>query len=226
MLRRMLNVKDAAGCSILSRTIFKGCYELTEGRSRRFQYMGHVGLLLEHGSCVEKSNLEYAASHFEPRDGNVALFMLLAAHTKEGVASAMLHTMCSGTGIRHSHHKLIQILLRSGANPTIANKSRRTPRQDLRYNPEEVSKMKSDELGLSNLDKQARASLMIGLCGDFPEILSLLQRWEDYYNDPQTGKPSDRPDEDWEAVRDSTADETLWAWLVEKNPEGYKVVEA
>ena len=222
MLRRMLSVKDGAGVSLLTYTISRGFKEPLKIARRRLEYTGR---LLEHGSCLDMSDLEHARHYFFSQDGNISMFMLLAVYTEHDLASDMLRNLCSGYWIRYSHYSLIQVLLRSGANPTIMNKFGKLPRQYLQYYFEVESKKRSKVLGISRLDEQEEACLSIGKCSNFPKILDLLQRWEDYYNDPQIGKPSGRPDDDWKAVRDDLGDEATWAWLVEKNPEGYKVVE-
>ncbi|KAI4923568.1 hypothetical protein J4E85_008607 [Alternaria conjuncta] len=182
VLQRMLNVKDGNKDTLLKRAI-KGCWQrevrrIWEGeisKVRSLQYIAIIELLLEHGSCVEDTDLWWVA--------------------------------------RGARYEMIQVLLRTGANPTIRNESGKLPRQDV-YDKDKWVQV--ENLLLFRIKKR----------GDFSRILDLLQRWEDYYNDPQTGKPSERPDDDWKAVRDDLGDEATWAWLVEKNPEGYKVVES
>ncbi|KAI4647471.1 uncharacterized protein J4E78_008785 [Alternaria triticimaculans] len=217
MLQRMLNVKNRHHDSLLSHAM---SYEPDEQR------IECIELLLQHGSRVDAPNLAYARYGVD-----ITIFMLLATYAKHEVASEALRGACNPATTESPvrTHTLFQILLRCGANPTLTDHNGKTPRDLFRGISEVMKERWGDEpdrvYAYTPPEELGKRRMGRGIEEDISEIMSLLQRWEDYYNDPQTSKPSARPDDDWKAVRDGFRDETTWAKLVEKNPEGYKVVE-
>jgi len=219
MLQRMLNVEGNESCPLLAYTHRRDLDDLGTGR------IECIDILLKHGRQVTKLDLVYAYDcSFRRPNGNIRAFMILAAYAKTGVASDMLCHVCCTSRLTPMIHTFVQILLRCGANPILTDENGKTPRDALEDVKDMVGEFRSPELEAlppSVRRKRPKRKTRVPV----PEVMDLLQRWEDYYNDPQIGKPSERPDEDWKAVRDDLGDEASWAWLVEKNPEGYKVVE-
>jgi len=220
MLQRMLNVRTHHHKSLLT-------YAMPyEPHKRSLKCME---LILKHGSRVEESDLAHARQHAFGQDGDITLFMLLATYARRDVTSDALRTVCDPRDTPLRTHTLYQILLRCGADPTLMDEHGKIPRDVF----EGMSDLIIEDWGdgpdniypCTPLEELGKCCMGRGIQGDISEVMSLLQRWEDYHNDPRIGKPSDRPDPDWEALRDHIDDGSKWALLVKNNPEGFKIVK-
>ncbi|KAI4657249.1 uncharacterized protein J4E79_007866 [Alternaria viburni] len=221
MLQRMLSLKDKDGYSLLRFTISHGMNDPVEKQKQRLEY---TDLLLQHGIEVAVPDLMAARERLFHHEGTLATFMLLASYITHDVALDLLYKMCSESwnrnGIHHSTFDLIHILLRCGVDPTLLNGSGKTPRIALRDTMAERPTKKvpmMDERAMKRLEvtNRARAS----------RISKLLLRWENHVKGSGGNNPLEMHDFDWQALRQSIGDEEIWAWLVQKNPEGYKVIE-
>ncbi|KAI4922992.1 hypothetical protein J4E90_001428 [Alternaria incomplexa] len=219
MLQRMLNVRDHHHKSLL---IYAMSYKPDK------QSLECMELMLKHGSSVEDSDLDYARQRAFGRDGDITIFMLLVTYAKHEVAYDTLSMVCSQNDSPLRFYTLYQILLRCGADPTLMNENGKIPRNVFESMSDLIIELWADEPEYLHpytpLEELGKRRMGRGVREDVSEIMSLLQRWEDYHNDPRIGKPSDRPDPDWEALCDHI-DESKWALLIEKNPEGFKIVE-
>jgi hypothetical protein len=229
-LRRMLNARDMKGRSILSHTINLSSQDkLDTQQSVSVRYKSLINiieLLLKHGSPITLRDI--LSTYPQSFEGiGVVIRLMLLAEQQKSVASDALHATCKKLHIFFVDGpecvKRVQILLRSGADPTLKNEYGRTPR-------EEVARLRcGDELW----DAMRTASNIVEDVEDMLETedalaksCELLRRWEDYHRDPSTGNPSDQPDQDWIEVYDEVVrmtDEHRWAALIAKNPD-YKVV--
>jgi len=220
MLQRMLNVKDRLHDSLLRHAMPKPPHK---------QSLECMDLILKHASRVKEPDLAYAYQRAFGWDGDITFFMLLATYARHEVTSDALRTVCDPRDSHYRTYVLYQILLRCGANPTLMDENGKTPRDVYRGMGDLITEKWSD--GPDELRRYKRLEVLgkrgmgIPIGEVISEVMSLLQRWEDYHNDPKIGKPSDRPDPDWEALRGYIDDESKWAILVEKNPEGFKIVE-
>ena len=220
MLQRMLNVRNHHHKSLLT-------YAMPYQPNKRS--LECMELILKHGSRIEESDLAHARQRAFGLDGDITLFMLLATYARHEVTSDALRTVCDPRDSHYRTYVLYQILLRCGANPTLMDENGKTPRDVYRGMGDLITEKWSD--GPDELRRYKRLEVLgkrgmgIPIGEVISEVMSLLQRWEDYHNDPKIGKPSDRPDPDWEALRGYIDDESKWAILVEKNPEGFKIVE-
>jgi len=75
-----------------------------------------------------------------------------------------------------------------------------------------------DEQTLERFEHKIRVRLSL--------ISKLMLRWENHVKGSGGVNPLEMPDKVWVHLRNSIGNEETWAWLVEKNHEGYKVVEA
>ena len=220
MLQRMLNVKDKRGHSLLRFTISEGMDEVVEKRKRRLRYLE---TLLIRGTIVAEPDLMSARELSFRHEGNLASFMLLAVYADRDVLSDFLRTLCSAprvhNGLDFSHYALIDILLRCNADPTLLDGSGKTPRIALHdamaKRPIKKSSRKDDKV-FKKMQNTNRFYL--------EKISELLLRWENHIKGSLGRNPLEMPDGLWKAGRD-TFDHETWAWLVARNPEGYKVVE-
>ena len=230
MLQRMLNVENRHHVSLLRHAMACEPGEQT---------IECIELLLKHGSRIKSSDLasaRYGANitrygEYITRYGeDITIFMLLATYAKHEVASEALRGACNPTSMESPvrTHMLFQILLRCGASPTLMDENGKTPRDIYRGVSDLITERWGDGpdniYACTPLEELRKRRMGRGIKNDINEVMSLLQRWEDYHNNPKTGKPSDRPDPDWEALCDHI-DESKWALLIEKNPEGFKIVE-
>lgn len=228
-LQRMLNVKNARGHTLLDRTIERPLHR-TETQEKQRQRLQCIDLLLKHGSLVRPKNLTRAYERSSAM--SFAVFMLLVAYSDSETLSRALHKVCSTDKLhewkeaRGSFQK-IQALLRGGADPTIMNKFHCTPRDNVLLIIKDDSYAKESGTGTSSpVDGAVSANQIAGKY--LLKTYKLLQRWENYPQDPSCRKPSEDTDEDWKAFSidlTKNLDDWTWTWLVEKNPEGYKVVD-
>ena len=222
ILQRMLNVKDKNDYSLVRFAISEGKNDPIEKRKQRLEY---IDSLIQKGIEVTTQDMGAAHQCLFHHEGNLATYMLLASYTKHNVALSILHTICSESrdinGISASAVILIDILLRCGVDPTLLNESGKTPRIALRDAMAERPAKKIsgiDEQTLERFEHKIRVRLSL--------ISKLMLRWENHVKGSGGGNPLEMPDKVWVHLRNSIGNEETWAWLVEKNPEGYKVVEA
>jgi hypothetical protein len=196
-IRRMLNVQDMQSRSILSHFLSRPQQHFCNFA----ELLDMVDLLLKHRSLVTVQDVMNELVT-EGSEAGLVVGMMLLAEQKKGVASDVLHKLCTRRSSEIKHwteydRQIFTLLLRSGADPTLKNKNGKTPRDKL------------DEAPPSRWRRRHAYDM----------TSALLRRWEDYYRDPSIGNPSEQPDEAWVAVHDRVvriAGEHRWALLVEK----------
>ncbi|KAI4707281.1 hypothetical protein J4E89_008221 [Alternaria sp. Ai002NY15] len=228
-IQRMLNVPNMKGHTIVERTIGK-LLDRTETQEKRYQRLQCLDLLLKHGSLIRLESFTRAYEHSSPM--SFAAFMLLVAYSDSEALSRALYEVCSTLKLlewkepRGSFQKL-QILLRGGADPTLKDRYHCTPRDNVldiikdNSNAKDSGTHKFPPVNETAPDYQIADKYLL-------KTNKLLERWENYPKDPSCRKPSEDMDEDWKAFSidlTKNLDDWTWTWLVEKNPEGYKVVE-
>lgn len=217
---RMLNVRDQKGFSILTYAValrvssvgLRNVIDLTD-------------LIMQHGGTPTLLEVEF--------NKDLPLLMLLVAENKAGIASDALRMICTefdklAIVPRHQFRRL-NILLRSGADPTLENQNGDNPRVALLKACVAGGALQEAAEAHAARNNRDRPTCIKKAVYNSGNICRFLRRWENYYRDPSGGKPSDQPDDDWAGFRDQVvadSDEDTWAFLVAKNPEGYRVVTA
>ncbi|KAI4604558.1 hypothetical protein J4E80_011037 [Alternaria sp. BMP 0032] len=232
-LQRMMNVENARGHTLLDDILIERTRHRTETQEKQRQRLQCIDLLLKHGSLIRPKYLNQAYERSSAI--SFAVFMLLVAYSDSEILSRALHTVCSPDNFYewrepHRYFQKKQVLLRGGADPTLRlpDKYRHsTPRENV-FRIIKKNSYRKDTLPNTSpataegaYDNQMADRYLL-------KTYTLLERWENYLTDPSCRKPSEDTDKDWKAFSiDLTNDlnDWTWTWLVEKNPEGYKVVE-
>ena len=230
-LQRMLNVKNARGHTLLDDILIRRSSHRSKAQEKQRQRLQCIDILLKHGALIRSKSLHWAFERFSAM--SFAMFMLLVAYSDSDILSRALHTVCSPDklswwNLPRTRFQKIQVLLRGGADPTFKDKYRHsTPRENVLLVITNNSYPKDSGTDTSPPTAGAASGNRI-VDKYLIKTNKLLERWENYPKDPSCRKPSEDMDEDWKAFSIDlikNLDDWTWTWLVEKNPEGYKLVE-